>query len=279
MPKFHLMHCVPNAAMHGLNGYREVIDSILWGLRQLGHEANYGLNRADPKATNIIFGAQVLPPDFQDKLPADSIVYNFEQLRSVSGIRKEIRYLARRFRVWDYTEANIAAWAELGATDVRIVPVGYAPVLTRIKPTKDQDIDVLLYGLTGAKRLEALHTLVQSGLTVVFVSGLYGKSRDELISRAKLILNVNLYDAARIFEIVRVSYLLANRKAVVACLDEGTAIESDIEPAVCRSSMETLVRDCRELLANPERRRALAEVGFDAFSKRGIVPILQAAMA
>ena len=38
--------------------------------------------------------------------------------------------------------------------------------------------------------------------------------RDDLIARAKVVLNINKHQA-KIFEIVRVSYLMANAKAVV----------------------------------------------------------------
>lgn len=30
MAKFHLMHCIPKPNMHGLNGYKEVIESVAW---------------------------------------------------------------------------------------------------------------------------------------------------------------------------------------------------------------------------------------------------------
>ena len=51
-----------------------------------------------------------------------------------------------------------------------------------------------------------------SGANVIPVFGLYGPPRDALIARSKIILNMHLYDA-KVFEIVRVSYLLANLHA------------------------------------------------------------------
>ena len=45
--------------------------------------------------------------------------------------------------------------------------------------------------------------------------GVYGAERDRLIARSRLVLNVH-YFPTHIFEMIRVSYLLANRTAVVA---------------------------------------------------------------
>ena len=87
---------------------------------------------------------------------------------------------------------------------------------------------MLMYGLSGERRLQTFHGLSQLGLSAVFVSGLYGAARDELISRAKVVLNINLYARMRILEIVRVSYLLANKKAVVADRDANTSVEDDV---------------------------------------------------
>lgn len=278
---FHLTHIVPDKRLHGLNGYKDVIDSVQWGLEQLGHEAAYGLNAISSTATNIIFGAQVLPLETLAKLPPETIVYNFEQLRGAQAdeIKPQLADVARRFRVWDYTEANADAWRALGAKRVSIVPVGYAPILQRVPRPASQDIDVLFYGLPGDSRLGAFHELSHCGLTTVFFCGLYGKERDELIGRSKVVLNVNLYDHARIFEIVRVSYLLANRKAVIADLDDGTHIDPDVRPGIRATTRARLVEDCLELVGNDGARGALEEAGFAAISRRDIRKALASALA
>ncbi|KAB2839689.1 MAG: hypothetical protein F9K47_15355 [Burkholderiales bacterium] len=260
MSRFHLMHCVPHPRMHGLNGYKEVIESVAWGLGQLGHEVSYALNRYEPALTNIVFGAQVLPVEFLAKMPPNTVVYNFEQMRGLAddNVRPELRHCAKHFQIWEYSAANIERWAMLNAARVKLVPVGYAPILTRIAKPSVQDIDVLLYGMSGDKRAEAFHRLSQAGLVVVFASGLYGQARDALIARSKLVLNVNLYDHARIFEIVRVSYLLANRKAVVALVDPDTAMDEDLAASIRLSTMDRLVNDCYALADDPAERAQLA---------------------
>ena len=230
------MHRIPDPRMHGLNGYKEVIETVGGDSSNLATAPLYAVNERAAGATNIVFGAQIMPVAALAELAPGTIIYNFEQLRDVSveRIRGEIRSYAQvpHFTIWDYSAANLPTWRALGRHDVKIVPVGYAPILSRIPKAARQDIDVLLYGLSGERRLQTFHGLSQLGLVTLFVSGLYGAARDELISRAKVVLNINLYAQMRIFEIVRVSYLLANKKAVVADLDVNTSIDDDVRDAV-----------------------------------------------
>jgi hypothetical protein len=261
---------------HGLNGYKEVIESVIWGLRELGHTVEFGENTFSQSATNIVFGAQMLAMDVVEKLPPSTIIYNFEQIRAATQLKPALVYAATNCKVWDYSEANAQAWRKLNA-DCRVVPVGYAEPLTRIPKAPVQDIDVLMYGTPGPDRLDAFFHLCQFGLKTVFVCGLYGKERDELISRSKLIVNINLY-ASKIFEIVRVSYLFANRKAVVADIEPETFIEDDIRAGICVAAPSRLVEECDDLVNNESRRRAIEEAGFEAIRSRDIRPILEAAL-
>ncbi|WP_164075752.1 hypothetical protein, partial [Stenotrophomonas maltophilia] len=76
--KFHLAHLIPDPRMHGLNGYKEVIDTVAWGLGELGHEVTYAVNDFAKGATNIVFGAQVAAIETLERLRPDTIIYNFE---------------------------------------------------------------------------------------------------------------------------------------------------------------------------------------------------------
>lgn len=278
---FHLAHIVPGKITHGLNGYKEVIDTVQWGLRELGHTAVYGLNTLSPNATNIIFGVQMMAQEILEQLPSETIVYNFEQGRgwSSENLKPQIKIAAERFQIWDYSEGNATVWAMLGAERVCTVPVGYAPILQRITKADVQDIDVLMYGSPGQDRLGAFHYLSQSGLTTAFVCGLYGQARDDLIGRSKLIVNVNRYDKSKIFEVVRVSYLLANHKAIVADVDADTLIDEDIRRAVKCSEGPQLVKNCQTLIDNDDARASLENAGFEIIQKRDIRVILECALA
>ena len=278
--RYHLVHIlVPRG--HGLMGYKEVIDSVHWGLTQLGHTVTYGVNEVNADACNIIFGAQMLSAEVQATFPANSIVYNFEQIRGrgPTGVRRTLRAAAERFRIWDYSAGNLDTWRELPRKFEPVhVPVGYAPNLTRIGKAPVQDIDVLFYGMPNELRLSAFHAVAQMGLTAVFLCGLYGEARDQLIARAKTVLNVTLYREARVFEIVRVSYLWANRKAVIANIDPDTDLEPGVLDAVVATSPETLKQLTNQLVMDDARRAEVEERGFSFFSQRRIEPILEAAL-
>ncbi len=276
--RFHLAHMVPDPRLHGLYGYREVIDTFQWGLVELGHTVTYAENVFSKDAINIVFGFQVLADGFLDELPRNTIIYNLEQNpRPGSGIRAKAccNIVARRLQIWDYCERNLDFWRQLSpAHTVRHVPVGWAPVLEKIKSSSSPDIDVLIYGLPAPLRLQIFHDLCKAGVKCVFLCGLYGESRDGLIARAKLVLNINQYGAGRIFEIVRVSYLLANAKPVVADSMPDTWIEPDVGGAVAFASPDALKDKCLSLLQDDSERLRLGKYGQEVIRKRDIRTIL-----
>lgn len=281
MKKFHLMQVVP-PYRHKLVGCNELVDTLKWGFEQLGYEVSHAINSYEMGYTNIILGAQVLPIDFINGFPDDTIVYNLEQMNGLTGdyIRDEMHFYAKRFDVWDYKEENLVSWASVENTrNIKVVPIGYAPVLTRIPKPALQDIDVLIYGIPSENRLKAFELLANAGLTIVFACGMYGESRDSLVVRAKIILNAGAYQLCQQFEIVRVSYLLANKKAVVSLLDEKTVVEEDIKSAVKLTTFDTLVADCSQLIDNETMRINLENAGFETFARRDIRTILKNALA
>lgn len=280
MAEFHLMHVIPDPTLHGLHGYRELIDTVAWGLTQLGHQVTYAVNQPSSRSRNVIFGAHMLSLEAITQLPANTICYQLEPVRNgdVSGLKRAMLTCVERFEIWDYSAANLPTWQKLNPLNIKLVPIGYAPILTRIPKAAVQDIDVLMYGMAGAKRMTALHRLSSAGIAVVFVSGLYGSARDRLISQSKIVLNINLFDFAQIFEIVRVSYLLANRKAVVATMDAQTFIEEDMASAVKVTTIDRLIEDCRHVLDDEKVRAEMESRGLEIMSRRDIRSILKAAL-
>jgi len=280
--KFHIVHVIPDPRLHGLRGYREVSDTLQWGLAALGHEVSVAENAFASDRTNIVFGFQMLSEAQIEAVPTDTIVYNFEQLAGVSAsaLKPAYRVAARRLRIWDYSEHNLSAWEALQpAQRVAHVPVGWAPILERIPRDVVQDIDVLFYGVPGQRRLALYSQVCKTGASAVFACGLYGPARDSVIGRAKVVLNIDLNDSRRIFEVVRVSYLLANAKAVVATLQPHTLIEPDLRDAVAFAPAESIAATCVELLANEPARRQLEARGEQAIRARDIRGILNRALA
>jgi hypothetical protein len=279
--RFHIVHIVPDPRLHGLYGYREVIETLQWGLGALGHQASVAENEFASGSTNIVLGFQMLTEAMLDTLPPDTIAYNFEQIAGlqIDTLKPVYRAAARRLRVWDYSQHNLATWAQLDPPQpVLYVPVGWAPILARIPEPAEQDIDVLLYGLPGKLRLAIFGQLGVAGARCIFASGVYGASRDALIARSKLVLNINLYASSRIFEIVRVSYLLANAKTVVADLRPDTLVESDLRDAVAFAPPDRVATRCLTLLGDEPARRQLGKRGEEIMRKRDIRVILSHAL-
>jgi hypothetical protein len=100
------------------------------------------------------------------------------------------------------------------------------------------------------------------GAKVEIGFNVYGVVRDALIARSKIVLNVHFYES-RLFEIVRVSYLLANRKCVVSETGSDAPFERQFEPGVAFAPYGMLAETCMRLLQNPTARRDLAESGFN----------------
>jgi len=280
--KFHIAQIIPDPRLHGLNGYREVIDTVRWGLTALGYEVSFATNQFAKGAVNIVFGFQMLTEKAMYNLPPKTIVYNFEQLNGIapSDLKKAYAIAASRLNIWEYSQFNLPTWQKLNPNrPIRQVPVAWAPMLGRIGEATVQDIEVLIYGLPGNLRLRVFDELCGRGLSCLFACGFYGPSRDELIARSKIVLNVNLYNHSRIFEIVRVSYLLANKKAVIADKDPATLIEPDILNAVAFAPPEKIADECVRLLDDEVERKALESRGFEAISRRDIRSILSAALS
>ncbi len=277
MSRFHITLVRPEGFLH-TEAFREVAETLQFGLRSIGHTAQIQDNSIDPSATNILLGAHLLPAADASMVPPGSILYNLEQLGGPS-LPKHFYELARRCQVWDYSLHNIATWNVMRCPTPPVhVPLGYIPELSRIKAAPAQDIDVLFYGSLNERRTQIVKALKDAGAKVHILFGVYGEERDKFISRSKIILNVHFYDA-KIFEIVRVSYLLANSKAVVTELCPDTEVEKGLADAVQGCPYNSLVQACLSLLHNDDSRRKLEARGFQWFSQRKESDILSNAIS
>ena len=257
----------------------ETIETLVYGLKGLGYQVSREENRIVAGARAIVLGAHLLPAGQIDLVPAGTIIYNLEQVDPASPVwTAAYCNLLRRLEVWDYSRRNIERLVTAGiAGRVKHVPVGYVPELTRIPAQPVQDIDVLFYGSINDRRARVIAQLRDMGLNVQAVFGVYGQERDALIARAKVVLNLHYYNTS-IFEIVRVSYLLANVKAVVSEYHLGTEIEEDLVDAVKLAAYDELAPACRELVDDEEGRFALARRGFERMAARDEARILRAVL-
>lgn len=260
MRGYHILQVRPQGYIHA-EALTELTLSCYFGLQRLGETVSRDME--PPAGRAIVFGAHLL--NQSSTLPANAIVYNTEQILPGSPwIRSAYLDRLRNHVVWDYSERNALRLRELGVPDVRHVPVGYVPELVRIQPVVE-DIDVLFYGSLNERRLYVLDQLKRRGLNVVDLFGVYGQTRDRMIARAKIVLNVHFYES-KIFEIVRVSYLLSNSKAVVCECGSETEIDVHLRDAVYCADYAKLSDACVVLLQDEGMRHALALRGHEIFS-------------
>jgi len=258
--------------------FREVAEALHYALLALGHDSVL-TNRLDlDERRTIVFGANHLI-HYGLEVPKKPIFYNLEQLGDDSPwmAMPEFIDLFRRYPTWDYSQANIEYLAALGLPRPTHVPIGYVPELTRIAPAPE-DIDVLFYGAPYERRYAVLRDLHDKGLRVKWLSGVYGASRDAWIARSKIVLNIHYWEA-KIFEIARVSYLLANRRAVVSERGADPTLENELASGVAFADYDELVDRCVQLVGDERARRELAERGYQAFSARDQVAILDRALS
>ncbi|QTD45821.1 methyltransferase domain-containing protein [Ottowia testudinis] len=253
----------------------EVAETLLHGLQALGMQARFG-SLAEECDALLIFGAHLLPPDF--KLPAHAIIYNLEQLVDWSRENAASPYFERlkQHEVWDYSEVNMSVLREQGHERAKHVPLGYAPQLARIAHAR-QDIDVLFYGSMNERRQQIIVQLKAKGLKVETLFGVYGEQRDRVIARAKVVLNMHYYPSGT-FEIARVSYLLANRKAVVCEHSAMTPAYAHLSEAMAYVPYEELVSSCARLVADETQRKALELRAFECFIQRPQPALLATAL-
>lgn len=238
--------------------FKEVAETVMYGLKALGHEAEIAENTFRNGSKHIVFGGHLLSAD--STLPPGSILYNLEQV--AGGNIGNLAILGGRYTIWDFAKPNCDEWAKRRIQAVH-APIGYSEEMTRIQPA-EEDIDVLFYGSMNRRRSAVLEQLHKLGLNVVVrINSAYGRQLDELIARAKVILNIHFCDA-QLFEIVRVGYALANKKAVVSeqSLDDYPHLRDGIKSVPYLA----LVDACRELVSNNDARRDLAQRGFEKFS-------------
>jgi hypothetical protein len=273
--EYRVVILCPRGYEHSL-AFAEVAETLIHGLRGLGHAASGAINHFSPTAAlNIVLGAHLLGEDMVDHLPANTVLYNLEQVEDALFERHPaLTRLFSRYEVWDYSVRNMVR-LESWAPRLFRLPVGTMPALTRIVPVAEQDIDVLFYGATNDRREALLAALTEAGLTVHAAFSCYGSERDRLIARAKIVLNIHKH-AAQIFEIVRVSYLLANRKAVVSEIASDTDIDTDLVDAVWGTALAGMVESCARLIAEPATRGMLAERGYQRMVARRETDYLRA---
>lgn len=247
--------------------FDEVALSLHYGFKNLGIDVPIARDPMDVRGIPIILGANVLSAMKGNlTLPRDTIIYNLEQITPGSRwLTDTYLSLLSQLQVWDYSDYNIEQLAKLGITNVKKCPIGYVDELQRVPHGVKKDIDVLFYGSVNERRRTVLNGLKDEGINIQYSRGHYDAERDAIIARAKIVLNVHFYEA-KIFEMVRVSYLLANKVCVVSEDSPSEEALDAVKDGIALCEYGEIVSRCKELLADDAARDALAQKGYELFS-------------
>ncbi|WP_416978353.1 glycosyltransferase family protein [Streptomyces sp. T028] len=258
--------------------FSEVATTVHCALSRLGHDSVLTHESRLAGRRHIVLGCNLLP-SYRADLADDAILYNLEQVHGGSPwVTEDLLGLFRKHTVWDYSARNVVELRRLGVDAVHHVPIGHVPELERMRPAAREDIDVLFVGSLNERRLETIRRLDAAGLGTVARFGLYGEQRDALIARAKIVLNLHFYEA-KVFEVVRVSYLLANNRFVVSERGGSPQEEAPFAPGVAFGDYADLPDLCRYYLDRDHERRARAEAGQAIMRSRRATDILRSAVA
>ena len=260
----------------------EIADMFQGGLEELGHTVSIQMFTFNPGSLNIVMPAVLYPVDALAALPSTTVFYNTEDLQYQPPEKQRVilEILAQGFPVWDYARRNLAWYAARGVSGrVKHVPLGYASTSDRVirRPWEERTIDVLFYGKLTQRRVDVVAALMATKLTVGIFSHAYGALRDDLMSRAKLILNVPAVDAF-VAECPRATFAASNQKI---CVAERPAYSLDPawEAAIVYVPYREIVGTCETLAGDREAVLAGEARAYAAIRSLPISSSLAAALA
>ena len=249
---------------------QELAELIHFSVLELGLKSQITFNYCDnnPSTKNIVLGAHLLNDNLIEDIPENTIIFNTEQIESITeNWKKKILNLARKNIIfWDYSQYNLDYLSKTINIKGKLFQIGYQKELNRINHNIDKNIDVLFYGSINARREHIINKLKDRKINVKTLFGVYGKERDDIIANSKIILNMHMYDS-KIFEIVRVFYLLTNGIAVVSEVGENTKYNNDYLNYICSCHYENLEEKICHLLKNDDERERLAINGLNRIKK------------
>ena len=276
--KFNLVRIVPDNGfdVHA-QVFHEIEAAVFFSLQRLGYDVTNSVNDFAPDRRNIVFGMHHCPVDVvRHDIPKDTIVYSLEQMKD----QPECMRWCRKYRgleVWDYSVRNIEVLRKAGVENIKHFKIGHVPEISYFERNKpeDRDIDILAYMSPSPRREHIMKQFADNKkINFVAVQSTYGDTRDELIKRAKLVINLHNHDN-QIFEMVRVTHLIQNKVPVLSERNSYTDFPDYMEGTVFTSTYNRFVDTAYKLLKKPEELDAQAEKGLEIFKKSPMEKFLE----
>ena len=259
----------PNNYIHSL-AYLEIAELLHYSVLELNQNSKISYNFIDinPKVKNIIFGAHLLNDDMINSIPSNTIIFNTEQIESINEIwKRRILLLASKGIIfWDYSNHNLDLLLTKLNVKGRLFEIGFQKNLQRIKMNDNKEVDVLFYGSLNNRREKIINSLLKNNVKVKCLFGVYGKDRDDWIGKSKIVLNLHFYES-KIFEIIRIFYLLTNAITIVSEVDENTKLNNNYLKGIKGSNYEDVEKNILSLLENEKERELIGLNGFNIIKK------------
>ena len=301
MAKFHFTLLMRSPEHQSMLAYLETVESLIWGLEQLGHSTSFELNAIRPDEINVIANLGMLSLAEVRCLPMGSIFLNLEQrvlpvgldyraatTRAMDGIEQErwdrLLYTVDHHHFWDYSLANLVGIEAMHPQREHFyLPICWSPTLEKIGHINRKDIEVIFCGSMNENREQFFRdclygTVGSAGKRPFFgvtVANSYGDVRDELLARSQIALHAPRSQIdPEIFGIVRCAYLMANRIPVI-CQEHRKPdehfVEADIKGAVTFCANHQANEVIGALLEDPCRLSEYTERLYTTIRSRDLI--------
>ena len=194
--------------------FKDVVNTLYHAIKNLGYKVSITdkINQ-DNEELYILVGVA----EFVENIPKNYIVYQFEQTDVLYNKKKNIWFTEKYLKllhcaqyIWDYSKSNILYLNKhfnIELSKLIYVPLTYSKILDQI-PKKKKDIDILFLGSINNRRSIILDKLKLRYNIHIAQNNLWNQERDILVSRSKIVVNIQFYDNG-ILELPRLSYLLS----------------------------------------------------------------------
>jgi len=277
VPKpFNVTLVHPPDYVHSL-ALKEAADYIDAVLRACGLVSFRTTNHVSDAAHNVLFCAHLLHEEQLSGLPADSIVFNSEQLEDVTGWHFQNpsyqRLLDSHF-VWDYSACNLD---RIGHADKCVIPFLYCADLVQPSFAREKGEFLLFYGAMTPRRQRILKELQAYGIPLRILFGQYASERDAELQRAWAVLNLHKMDDTTAFEPIRCFYPLINDVPVIS-EETADAAATPFRDSVFFLQSARLADAVRTLYTDPVDCDRRSRAMLDSFKSRSPLAAVHAAV-
>ncbi len=161
----------------------------------------------------------VIAPQMFERLPDQYIVFQVEQTIDARWLTPQyLNSLRQGFAIFDYSLTNIRYFTQQGISSSKFYyqPIGPAAIkFHRPGTLSESDYDVVFYGDPSNERRQLYLTELEKHFRIKIVSEIFGDELYEILSKAKVVVNIHYYENA-LLETTRIWECLSLNKIVVS---------------------------------------------------------------